>query len=62
MAKDAAREVGLGLELAPDEARQARTVSLAGGLGQEARPVSLEGPIEHGVLGLAAWVGRRGEA
>ncbi len=60
MAQDPAPEVGL--ELPRDEGGQPRGLGLTGRLGEEALEVRLDGPVEHGVLGLAAPIARRGGA
>jgi hypothetical protein len=50
------------LELTLDEGGQPGGLGVPGRVGQEARKVGLDGSVEHGVLGLAALVGRRGGA
>ena len=50
------------LELTLDEGGQPGGLGVPGRVGQEGRKVGLDGSVEHGVLGLAALVGRRGGA
>jgi len=47
------------LELAPDEGRQPPRPVLCGRAREERREVRRDGPVENGLLGLAASVGRR---
>ena len=60
VAEDTAPEVGL--ELAPDEGRQPPCPVLPGRPREEGGKVRRDGPVEHGLLGLAALVRRTSPA